>query len=63
MSRIIGVFLRDVVLTPEEVAGLTDDLLVTEGPPAGDIRLSDWLRSNAATIGAHYASELERHYR
>ncbi len=63
MSRIIGVVLRDVVLTPEEVAGLTDDLLVTEGPPAGDIRLSDWLRSNTATIGAHYASELQRHYR
>lgn len=63
LSRIIGVFLRDVLLTGEEVAGLTANLLVTEGPATGATRLSDWLRANAATIGRQYASELERHYR
>jgi NADH dehydrogenase len=63
LSRIIGVFLRDVLLTTDEVAGLTSDLLVTEGPATGPTRLSDWLRANATTIGANYASELERHYR
>lgn len=63
LARIIGVFLRDVLLTPDEVAGLTADLLVTEGPSTGPTRLSDWLRANAMTIGQQYASELERHYR
>ena len=63
LSRIIGVFLRDVLLTAEEVAGLTAGLLVTEGPSTGATRLSDWLRANATTIGQQYASELERHYR
>ncbi len=63
LSRVIGVFLRDVLLTADEVAGLTADLLVTEGPAAGAIRLSDWIRTNAATIGTKYASELARHYR
>lgn len=63
LSRVVGVFLRDVVLTPDEVAGLTADLLATEGPAAGATRLSDWLRDNATAIGARYASELARHYR
>jgi uncharacterized protein YbjT (DUF2867 family) len=63
LSRIIGVFLRDVLLTADEVAGLSSDLLVTEGPATGSTRLSDWLRANATTIGQQYASELERHYR
>ena len=63
LSRIIGVFLRDVLLTADEVAGLTADLLVTEGASTGATRLSDWLRANATTIGRQYASELERHYR
>jgi NADH dehydrogenase len=63
LSHIIGVFLRDVLLTAEEVAGLTAGLLVTEGPSTGATRLSDWLRANATTIGQQYASELDRHYR
>jgi len=62
-SRVIGALLRDVVLTADEVAGLTANLLVTEGPSAGETRLSEWLTANAATIGATYASELARHYR
>jgi uncharacterized protein YbjT (DUF2867 family) len=63
LSRAIGLLLRDVVLTADEVAGLTADLLVTDGPSAGETRLNDWLRANAKTIGAKYASELARHYR
>ena len=63
LSRVIGIFLRDVILTPDEVAGLTADLLVTDGPATGAIRLSDWIRTNADSIGTHYASELARHYR
>lgn len=62
LSRII-VFLRDVLLTADEVAGLSSDLLVTEGPATRSTRLSDWLRANATTIGQQYGSELERHYR
>ena len=63
VSRVIGIFLRDVILTPDEVAGLTADLLVTDGAATGQTCLSNWIRANADTIGAHYASELARHYR
>jgi NADH dehydrogenase len=59
----MGYLVRDVVLTRDEIDGLMGDLLVTEGPPTGQTRLSDWLAQNAETIGVRYASELSRHYR
>lgn len=61
--KVLGIALGDVVLTRDEVTGLMTDLLVSTQPAAGQTRLSDWLRDNAATLGAHYASEIKRHYR
>lgn len=62
LSRIIGWMRRDVTLTSDEVDGLLADLLVTASAPTGQTKLSDWLREDAASIGAHYQSELKRHY-
>jgi NADH dehydrogenase len=62
-SRLIGFVVDDVVLTRDEVAGLTSGLLVSDAPPRGSTRLSDWLDENAAVLGTRYASELGRHYR
>lgn len=64
-SRIMGIFLRDVVLTRDEIDGLMADLLVSKSgePPPGSTRLSDWLDANAHTLGKGYESELDRHYR
>ena len=50
----------DVIVTREEIAGLMQDLLVTESPPSGQTRLTDWTREHAATLGVKYASELAR---
>lgn len=63
LSRMIGYIVRDVVLTRDEVEGLMSNLLVSESPPTGQTRLSDWLGQNANSVGARYASELDRHYR
>jgi NADH dehydrogenase len=62
-SRLIGYVVRDVVLTRDEVDGLMANLLVSDGPPTGQTRLSDWLEQNADSLGTSYASELNRHYR
>ena len=64
-ARLLGVALRDVVLSQDELAGLTGDLLVSKSgdPPPGETRLADWLDENADRLGARYASEMERHYR
>ncbi len=64
-ARMVGLLVRDVVLTQEEIDGLTADLLVSKSgrEPTGTTRLSDWLDNNAEHLGARYASELRRHYR
>jgi NADH dehydrogenase len=63
LSKFIGYMVNDVVLTRDEVEGLIANLLVSKNPPTGKTRLSDWLNQHADTIGTHYASELNRHYR
>lgn len=63
LSRVIGSLVGDVMLTRDEAGGLMGNLLVSEGPPTGQKRLSDWLSENADRVGAEYASELRRHYR
>jgi NADH dehydrogenase len=63
LSRVIGVVVRDVVLTPDEVDGLLADLLVTGSPPVGTTRLADWLGARHESVGKRYASELAKHLR
>ena len=63
MSKPAGWLLRDVVITRDEIEGLTAGLLVSEGRPTGRATLSEWLSRNGAAVGARYASELSRHYR
>jgi NADH dehydrogenase len=62
-ARLIGAVVRDVVLTPEEIAGLTRNLLVSKGPATAPTRFTDWLTGNAEHLGVEWASELHRHYR
>ena len=63
LSRLIGLFLRDVVLTAEELEGLSAGLLLSSLPPTGKTRLGDWLERNSRAVGVAYASELGKHYR
>ncbi len=58
--RALGLVLRDVVLTRDEIAGLMAGLLATDSPPAGSTRLTDWARAHADRLGRRYASELAR---
>lgn len=63
LARLASRVVKDVVLTRDEVEGLMSNLLVSDGPPTGQTRLSDWLSRSADSIGTRYASELSRHYR
>ncbi len=63
MSRIVGLFVKDILLTEEEIQGLLANLLVSNQRPTGWTRFSDWLERNAASLGGKYASELGKHYR
>jgi uncharacterized protein YbjT (DUF2867 family) len=57
---LLGKLVRDVVLTWQEIDGLTQGLLCVDAPPAGTTALSDWVRAHAETLGRNYASELAR---
>lgn len=61
-AQLIGLFVGDVVLTPEEVDGLMANLLVSKEAARGKICFKDWLMENRDVIGKKYASELKRHY-
>lgn len=63
LARLISYAVNDVVLTRDEVDGLMANLLVSDAPPTGRTRLSDWLDEQANYVGTRYASELNRHYR
>jgi NADH dehydrogenase len=63
VARLIGLAVRDVVLTEQELEGLMAELVTTQGRATGETRLSDWVREHAGELGKTYASELARHYR
>ncbi|MGH2418153.1 MAG: SDR family oxidoreductase [Candidatus Limnocylindria bacterium] len=61
-GRGLGLLLRDVVITREELIGLTENLLMSAEPPRGTTRFTDWLAGAAPWLGRRYASELRRHF-
>lgn len=63
LSTMMNRLVDDVVLTWEEIEGLMGNLLISKHPATGKTHLGDWLAGNADSLGASYASELERHYR
>jgi NADH dehydrogenase len=62
-GRLIGMVVRDVVLTRDEVTELHAGLMRSSAPATGTIRLADWLADNADAVGRRWASELDRHFR
>ena len=63
LTGLVGLLMRDMALTRDEVVGLMDGLLTSDVPPAGTTRLRDWLAENGDGLGRRYVSELRRNYR
>jgi uncharacterized protein YbjT (DUF2867 family) len=62
VARALGLVVGDVVLTPDEISGLTAGLLVSHRPPLGRISFSGWLAEHRHALGRSYANELRRHF-
>jgi NADH dehydrogenase len=58
----LGLLVGDVVLTGDEIKGLTSGLLVSHQSPLGQIRFSNWLADTHSSVGRSYANELDRHF-
>ncbi len=63
LAHALGFVVRDVVLTADEIRGLTSGLLASHQPALGHISFIEWLNENGPTLGAAYANELDRHFR
>jgi NADH dehydrogenase len=61
--RVGNAAVRDVVVTRDELEGLSRSLLTSSMPPKGADRFSEWLRDNAGALGRRYESELRRNWR
>lgn len=61
-AQFLSLFVKDVILTPEEVDGLMGNLLVSKEPARAQTAFKDWLHNHRETVGVRYASELSRHY-
>lgn len=63
VAKLVGWLVGDNLLTADEIAGLSANLLVSADPPTGTTRFTDWLKKHAHELGKHYANEISRHYR
>ena len=59
-ARVLGALVGDVMLTRDEIAGLSQNRLAVAGAAEGSRRLSNWLEAHASELGRSYASELAR---
>jgi uncharacterized protein YbjT (DUF2867 family) len=61
-AQFLSIFVKDIMLTPEEVDGLMANLLISKEPSRCKTSLRNWLGENKSTVGKQYASELGRHF-
>lgn len=62
LGKIISRFVKDVVLTEDELRGLMLNKLTSDQKPNGKTKFSDWLHQHRLSVGTQYTSELERHF-
>jgi NADH dehydrogenase len=62
LLRLVGLVLRDVVLTREELLGLEQDLLLSHAPPTGQQSVRAFLEEHGDALGRRYVNDLRRHF-
>lgn len=62
-AAVLGVALRDTLLTPDEYRSMAAGRADSSAPATGTIGVLDWVREHGDELGRHYASELDRHFR
>ena len=59
-ASVLGALMHDVMLTRDEVRGLTQNRLAVDEKPAGKRSLRQWAEQHAQQLGRSYQSELSR---
>jgi uncharacterized protein YbjT (DUF2867 family) len=63
IARFLSVFLRDELMSADELRGLMDELVSTDGTATGSSSFKEWIDLNRETLGRSYVSEMKRNYR
>lgn len=63
LLRGVGLVLREVVLSRQELDGLMAERLVSHEPPRGRSSVIAWIAAHGDELGRSYASEVARHFR
>ena len=62
-GRIMGVFLKDLVITRAEIRGLMQGLMASDEEPLGVISFKEWMEDKGSEVGQKYHNDLkERRY-
>jgi NADH dehydrogenase len=56
----IGLLVRDVTITRQEIQGLMEGRLYVDAPPLGATKLTEWVARHKDTLGRRYTSEMAR---
>jgi NADH dehydrogenase len=62
LSRLVGLVLRDELLTAEEYYTMAQGLADSDAPSTGTVAITDWIAEQGRDLGRTYANELGRHY-
>jgi len=60
VGRLMGLVLRDIVITRHEIAGLQDELMFTGTEALGATHFHEWLEAEHGDLGRHYVNDLAR---
>ena len=63
LSRVLGLALRDTLLTSDEYRAMAAGLADSGAPATGKVKLTDWIAEHGDDLGRSYANEITRHYR
>ncbi|HUE07641.1 MAG TPA: NAD(P)H-binding protein [Acidimicrobiales bacterium] len=63
LAAMLGLLLRDVLLTSEEFRAMADGMADTDGPTTGKTSVTRWIQEHADSLGRSYANEIERHFK
>ncbi len=59
-GRALAAVMKDIVITGHEISGLRDELMYTGTEPLGTTSFTDWLQTEAPTLGQRYTNDLTR---
>jgi NADH dehydrogenase len=63
LTGLLGIVLRDIVLTREEYQAMAAGLADSDAPSTGQVVFTDWVTRHGASLGLSYANELDLHFR